>query len=52
MIFGDASPGAGSNNVNNSSDEQGRDDDYGQNFAHDGPPSSHSNNRAVHVKAM
>jgi hypothetical protein len=52
MVFGDTGPGASGDNVNNGSNEQRRDDDYGQNLAHDGPPSSLSNNRADHVKAM
>src|SRR5215471_15257883 len=52
MVFGDTSPGASGDNVNNGSDEQRRDDDYGKNLAHDRPPSSPSNNRADHVKAM
>src|SRR6516165_2674177 len=52
IVFGDTSPGASGDNVNNGSDEQGRDDDYGKNLAHDGPPVSASKNRSDHVKAM
>src|SRR5215471_21469933 len=42
MVFGDTSPGASGDNVNNCSDEQGRDDDYGKNLAHSAPPTSYS----------
>jgi hypothetical protein len=52
MVFADTSPGASGNNVNNGSNEQGRDDDYRKNLANDGPPSSRSNNRTDHVKVM
>jgi hypothetical protein len=52
MVFGDTGPGASGNNVNHGSDEQGRDDDYRKNLAHDGPPISLSKDRSDHVKAM
>jgi hypothetical protein len=52
MVFGDASPGAGGDNVNNGSDKQGCDESYGENFAHDGPPSSLFTNWAYRAKAM
>jgi hypothetical protein len=42
----------GRDNINDGSDEQGRNDCYGENFAHDGPPSSRSNHKADRANPM